>query len=91
MIRFTLWLPGGLYTEFQELSQFADSIGWQTGMDWEFDEEPLSASNVSLRLAEIQKRCTDLMTEPDGLDDLKLEGDETSPGDDGGFNPYNHT
>lgn len=59
-------------------------------MDWEFDEEPLSASSVSMRLAEIQKRCTDLLSEPDGLDGLKLEGDETAPGDHDGFNPYNH-
>ena len=60
-------------------------------MDWEFDDEPLSASNVSMRLAEVQKRCSDLLTAPDGLDGLTLEGDETAPGDDDGFNPYNHT
>jgi hypothetical protein len=59
-------------------------------MDWDFKDEPLSASNVSLRLAEIQKRCSDLLTEPDSLDELSLEGEETAPGDHGGFNPYNH-
>ena len=59
-------------------------------MDREFKDEPLSASNVSLRLAEIQKRCSDLLSEPDSLDELKLEGDETAPGDHDGFNPYNH-
>jgi hypothetical protein len=59
-------------------------------MDWELKDEPLSASNVSLRLVEIQKRCTDLLSEPDSLDGLSLEGDETAPGDCDGFNPYNH-
>ena len=59
-------------------------------MDWDFKDEPLSASNVSLRLAEIQKRCSDLLSEPDSLDELRLEGDETAPGDTDGFNPYNH-
>jgi len=59
-------------------------------MDWDLEDEPLSASNVSLRLAEIQKRCTALLTEPDGLEGLTLEGDESAPDDQGGFNPYNH-
>ena len=59
-------------------------------MDRDFKDEPLSASNVSLRLAEIQKRCSDLLTEPDGLDDLQLEGEEAAPGDADGFDPYNH-
>lgn len=59
-------------------------------MDWEIKDEPLSESNVSLRLAEIQKRCNDLLSEPDALDGLKLEGDEPVPCDHGGFNPYNH-
>jgi len=30
------------------------------------------------------------LTEPDSLDELQLEGDETAPGDEDGFNPYNH-
>ena len=59
-------------------------------MDWDFKDEPLSASNVSLRLAEIQKRCSDLLSEPEGLDELQLEGDDSAPGDQSGFNPYNH-
>lgn len=58
-------------------------------MDWDLKDEPLSASNVSLRLAEIQKRCSDLLSEPDSLDELTLEGEETAPSDHGGFNPYN--
>ncbi len=59
-------------------------------MEWDLKDEPLSASQVSLRLADIQKRCTDLLTEPDSLDELQIEGDETAPSDHGGFNPYNH-
>lgn len=59
-------------------------------MDWDFKDEPLSASNVSLRLAEIQKRCSDLLTEPESLDELTLEDDDSATGDAGGFNPYNH-
>jgi hypothetical protein len=90
VIRFTLRPPGGIYTRFQGLSLFADSKGRKTEMDWDFKDEPLSTSNVSLRLAEIQKRCSDLLTEPDGLDELQLEGEETAPGDVDGFNPYNH-
>jgi hypothetical protein len=59
-------------------------------MDWDLKDEPLSASNISLRLAEIQKRCSDLLSEPDSLDELSLEGEETAPADRSGFNPYNH-
>jgi hypothetical protein len=57
-------------------------------MDWEFNDEPLSAYNIPLRLARIQKRCSDLLSEPESLEELKLEGDENAPTDDGGFNPY---
>ena len=37
-----------------------------------------------------QKRCSDLLSEPEGLDGLTLEGDDTAPADRDGFNPYNH-
>jgi hypothetical protein len=59
-------------------------------MDWDLKDEPLSESNVSLRLAEIQKRCSDLLSEPESLDELRLEGEEIAPADHDGFNPYNH-
>ena len=59
-------------------------------MDWEFRDEPLSETTISLRLAEIQKRCSDLLDEPQSLDNLTLEGEETAPEDNSGFNPYNH-
>lgn len=57
-------------------------------MDWDLKDEPLSATYVSLRLANIQKRCNDLLREPDSLDELSLEGEDTAPADRGGFNPY---
>lgn len=34
---------------------------------------PLSESNVSLKLADIQRRCSELLTEPDALTELSLE------------------
>ena len=36
-------------------------------------DTPLSQSSVSLKLEEIQKRCSELMDEPDGLSELTLE------------------
>jgi hypothetical protein len=36
-------------------------------------DTPLSESSVSLKLAEIQKRCSELMDEPDALTELTLE------------------
>ena len=48
------------------------------------DEVPLSESNVSLKLADIQKRCSQLLSDPDELDGLSLEEpalvrDESNP------------
>lgn len=57
-------------------------------MDQDSNDEPLSKWNVSLRLANIQKRCSDLLSEPGSLDELKLEGEEIEPRDQEGFNPY---
>ena len=41
-------------------------------MDKEFKDLPLSESNVSLRLADIQQRCAELLEQPDALE-LTLE------------------
>ena len=41
-------------------------------MDKDFNDVPLSESNVTLKLADIQKRCSALMAEPDALE-LSLE------------------
>lgn len=71
-----------------DLSRCGDSMrrnGGRTadkGMD-----TPLSQSYVSLKLAEIQKRCNELMDEPEGLTELRLEDPE--PVLDNG-DPYNH-
>ena len=50
-------------------------------------DTPLSRSYVTLKLSEIQKRCEELMEEPEGLTELRLE--EPEPVDDSG-DPYNH-
>ncbi len=58
-------------------------------MDFKMDKEikavPLSESSVSHKLAEIQKRCSEFLNEPDSLE-LTLE--EPLPAIDTG-NPYN--
>jgi hypothetical protein len=55
-------------------------------MDKEFKEIPLSESNVSLKLAEIQRRCRELIREGD--DTLELTLEEPLGGMNDG-NPYN--
>lgn len=55
-------------------------------MDKEINDIPLSESNVSLKLAEIQRRCTELMR--DSGDTLELSLEEPLPQFDDG-NPYN--
>ena len=55
-------------------------------MDKDFDDIPLSQSNVSLKLADIQKRCSQLLDEPDELTILSLEEPTDEPDNN---NPYN--
>ena len=79
-----------------QLSLYCDSINCRqtetdfttdAEMDKEFKDVPLSESNVSLRLADIQKRCSELLTQPDALE-LTLE----EPGLELDFNnPYNRS
>lgn len=54
-------------------------------MNKEFKDIPLSESNVSLKLADIQKRCSDLIDDPDYLGGLSLE-EPAEEADNG--NPY---
>jgi hypothetical protein len=54
-------------------------------MDKDIDQIPLSQSNVSLKLAVIQKRCTQLLDEPD---ELTLEEPRLEPVEDGPYDPY---
>ena len=42
-------------------------------MEKDFDDVPLSQSNVSIRLADIQKRCSQLLDEPGEITGLSLE------------------
>jgi len=55
-------------------------------MNKDFDEITLAESNVSLKLAEIQRRCSELLSHPDQLGGLSLE-DSSDTSDDS--NPYN--
>jgi hypothetical protein len=56
-------------------------------MDTKAMETPLSQSSVSLKLEEIQRRCNELMDEPDALLELSLE---EPVADTGCSDPYNH-
>lgn len=51
-------------------------------------DTPLSQSSVSLKLEEIQKRCNELMDEPDALSELTLEEPVVEP-DPRSNDPYN--
>ncbi len=55
-------------------------------MDKDFEDIPLSQSNVSLRLADIQKRCSQLLDESGDETGLSLEEPTVEPED---SNPYN--
>jgi len=58
-------------------------------MDKEFRDIPLSESNVSLKLCEIQKRCSELLEAPDALLELSLEEPQAAPQAVPGADPYN--
>ena len=69
------------------LSQFGDSNWKQNDMaDKDFDT-PLSESSVSLKLELIQKRCNELMDDPDAM--LELALDEPVAADPRAGDPYN--
>ena len=54
----------------------------------DFSEHPLSHSSVTIKLADIQKRCSELLESNDKLLELKLE-DYQAPRDN--TNPYDHS
>ena len=56
-------------------------------MDKDFKDIPLSESQVSLKLAEIQRRCSELLQESGDSLELSLEEPISRPDDN---NPYNH-
>ena len=55
-------------------------------MTKDFNDTPLSESNVTLKLADIQKRCSDLIEDSDDLGGLSLEEPVVEPDNN---NPYN--
>jgi len=55
-------------------------------MDAKVMETPLSESSVSLKLEEIQKRCNELMDEPEALLELSIEEPVKDPRS---SDPYN--
>ncbi len=55
-------------------------------MEKEFKDIPLSESNVSLRLADIQRRCSELLRESGSELELSLEEPVVKSE---GSNPYN--
>ena len=50
-------------------------------------DTPLSESSVSLKLEEIQKRCSELLDQPDALSGLTLEEPAADPSS--ADDPYN--
>ena len=56
-------------------------------MEKDFDDVPLSQSNVSLRLADIQKRCSKLLDNPGESTGLSLEEPKVEP-ETNNHNPY---
>ncbi|MDJ0749606.1 MAG: hypothetical protein QNJ11_08975 [Woeseiaceae bacterium] len=55
-------------------------------MEKHFNEIPLSESHVSLRLADIQRRCVELILDPEESLELTLEEPVVKPDNN---NPYN--
>jgi hypothetical protein len=55
-------------------------------MQKDFNDIPLAESNVSLKLADIQRRCTQLLEETG--DELELSLEEPVLAQDDGSNPY---
>jgi hypothetical protein len=52
-------------------------------------DTPLSESSVSLKLEEIQRRCNELIEEPEGLLDLSLEDAVSVPPSGDPYNRHN--
>ena len=64
-----------------------ETVRSRTGkMDKETKDIPLSQSSVSVKLADIQKRCSDLIKDPDNLGGLSLEEPAVETDSN---NPYN--
>jgi len=66
---------------------YGDRQKGPNGMDRKEMETPLSESSVSLKLEMIQKRCSELMDEPDAM--LELAIDEPAAENPRSGDPYN--
>ncbi len=66
--------------------QMATGMTTEMLMEKEFKDIPLSESNVSLKLADIQRRCSELLTESGDELELTLEEPIFEPDNN---NPYN--
>lgn len=60
-------------------------------MSKEFNDTPLSESNVSLKLEEIRRRCSELLEDPELLNELSLEDSGNMPALVPGRDPYNQS
>jgi hypothetical protein len=69
------------------LPDYGDRQQGPKGMDKKVMETPLSKSSVSLNLEMIQKRCSELMDEPNTM--LELAIDEPASEDSRSSDPYN--
>ena len=55
-------------------------------MDEDYNDIPLATTSITLQLEIIQKRCSELLQEPDALSELSLEDPLDVPDK---TNPYN--
>ena len=67
------------------LSPIRDRILTDGRMEKDFKDIPLSESNVSLKLADIQRRCSELLLDAGDALELSLEEPSAPPE---GSNPY---
>ena len=67
--------------------QVGDRNKMDSKMNKEFKDVPLSESNVSLKLADIQKRCLLMRRKTDVIEGLVLEESVHKPEND---DPYSH-
>ena len=75
-----------LYCDSMSCRQLETTTDTERKMEKDFNDIPLSESNVSLKLADIQKRCSELMQESDDNSGLTLEEPALQVDDN---NPYN--
>ena len=73
MICFTFCQNTCLYTATKGCRQTETGFWMDRKMQKDFNDIPLSESNVSLKLADIQRRCAELLQDSDNGLELTLE------------------